>query len=505
MRVVRCTLYVVRYTLLVTRCMLLVAHCTLRVVRCSLRIVSCTLRIVRCTLYATHCALYVARCTLYVVRCTLYRFSWKLYLFGAGIVMDNITVWEDYYGILQVHYRAEPEIICTAYKRLSKRYHPDINRGRYAEEMMKKINIAYDTLIDEKKRAEYNREWNRRNEKGRYSQSFAGAFRSRPNTRNEDACEQIERYFRMISLGDYKAAYQCISKADKGNIKVSDFLRWQTAVGKVVELGDVRAEIFKVFANKQLGKKKYNEVIEFSVQLREKDLRKNSYKEYTTLRSMVFEDGCWRIYLGYTSVKPLIAKFEEGRELNVDVDAAIDSWLTLKSKQDSLTMLPNISGFTELAAKEVTRSKRYNNTFSLLAFEAVHKGGVEKDPSKNESIAVLASDVLRGGLRDTDILCRWNDTKFIALLTETDITAANRAANRICRAFNREALKINKRDDYYAIYAGVCQFDFVSIESTIKKCGANLAFAKKSGRVKAVTGIYSRLRGFRFARRIAMN
>lgn len=36
---------------------------------------------------------------------------------------------EDYYRILQVHYLAEPEIIESAYKRLAKKYHPDVNKN----------------------------------------------------------------------------------------------------------------------------------------------------------------------------------------------------------------------------------------------------------------------------------------------------------------------------------------------------------------------------------------
>ena len=34
--------------------------------------------------------------------------------------------WKDYYKILQVHSSAEPEIIEAAYKRLVKKYHPEM-------------------------------------------------------------------------------------------------------------------------------------------------------------------------------------------------------------------------------------------------------------------------------------------------------------------------------------------------------------------------------------------
>lgn len=42
----------------------------------------------------------------------------------------------DYYKILQVHNLAEPEIIESAYKRLARKYHPDVNPNADADEMM---------------------------------------------------------------------------------------------------------------------------------------------------------------------------------------------------------------------------------------------------------------------------------------------------------------------------------------------------------------------------------
>jgi DnaJ-class molecular chaperone len=55
--------------------------------------------------------------------------------------------WEDYYRILQVDFLAESGIIESAYKNLAKKYHPDINKAPVSVEIMKKINIAYETYI----------------------------------------------------------------------------------------------------------------------------------------------------------------------------------------------------------------------------------------------------------------------------------------------------------------------------------------------------------------------
>jgi preprotein translocase subunit Sec63 len=61
----------------------------------------------------------------------------------------------DYYGILQVHPRAEKEVIDAAYRRLAAKYHPDVSHASDAEERMKQINTAYEVLSDPASRAAY--------------------------------------------------------------------------------------------------------------------------------------------------------------------------------------------------------------------------------------------------------------------------------------------------------------------------------------------------------------
>ncbi|MFQ6096344.1 MAG: J domain-containing protein, partial [Armatimonadota bacterium] len=64
----------------------------------------------------------------------------------------------DYYEILQVHERAIPEIIEKAYRVLARKYHPDVQppeKKEAAERMMVELNVAYQTLSDARKRADY--------------------------------------------------------------------------------------------------------------------------------------------------------------------------------------------------------------------------------------------------------------------------------------------------------------------------------------------------------------
>lgn len=59
------------------------------------------------------------------------------------------------YETLDVSADASAEEIKKAYRRLARKYHPDINKDAGAEEKFKEINAAYEILSDEQKRRQY--------------------------------------------------------------------------------------------------------------------------------------------------------------------------------------------------------------------------------------------------------------------------------------------------------------------------------------------------------------
>jgi len=64
----------------------------------------------------------------------------------------------DPYKILQVDPEAEDEVIEAAYKRLARKYHPDVAAGPDAQERMVQINQAWEMLQDPVRRAAVDRE-----------------------------------------------------------------------------------------------------------------------------------------------------------------------------------------------------------------------------------------------------------------------------------------------------------------------------------------------------------
>ncbi len=81
--------------------------------------------------------------------------------------------YKDYYKILGVDRSADDKTIKQAYRRLARKYHPDVAKTKGTAERFKEINEAYEVLSDPAKRQRYDSlgpDWQR------YAQAGAGPF-----------------------------------------------------------------------------------------------------------------------------------------------------------------------------------------------------------------------------------------------------------------------------------------------------------------------------------------
>jgi curved DNA-binding protein len=79
--------------------------------------------------------------------------------------------YRDYYEVLGVPKDADEKAIKAAFRRLARKYHPDVNPNKAeAERKFKEINEAYEVLSDKEKRGKYDRfgaDWQRAQQAGR--------------------------------------------------------------------------------------------------------------------------------------------------------------------------------------------------------------------------------------------------------------------------------------------------------------------------------------------------
>ena len=68
---------------------------------------------------------------------------------------------KDYYKLLEVDRTATADDIKSAYRKMARKYHPDVSKEPQAEARFKEIGEAYEVLQDPEKRAAYDQLGNR--------------------------------------------------------------------------------------------------------------------------------------------------------------------------------------------------------------------------------------------------------------------------------------------------------------------------------------------------------
>src|SRR5215831_12932997 len=82
-----------------------------------------------------------------------YKSSATLFRVERGADHRMAVEFKDYYRILGVDRNADDKTIKSAYRKLARKYHPDVNKGQDAR--FKEINEAYEVLSDPEKRRRY--------------------------------------------------------------------------------------------------------------------------------------------------------------------------------------------------------------------------------------------------------------------------------------------------------------------------------------------------------------
>jgi len=147
--------------------------------------------------------------------------------------MDTFT---DYYTVLGVKPDAPASTIKAAFKKLALQYHPDIYKGEDAQERMRILLLAYQTLIDPASRKTYDAHRSEyfldapgsvSSRRGLRYHSGVGpaAFRSRPSEVSPSARRDRQRHYDFPALHDESPA----------RVDLGDFI-YDLSAGEVQEL-----------------------------------------------------------------------------------------------------------------------------------------------------------------------------------------------------------------------------------------------------------------------------
>ena len=92
---------------------------------------------------------------------------------------------KDYYAIMGVKPTDDLKTIKTAYRRLARKYHPDVSKESDAEARFKEVAEAWEVLSDEQRRAEYATLWAHRNDP-QFQQRQSGQGQQQHNYSQQD-------------------------------------------------------------------------------------------------------------------------------------------------------------------------------------------------------------------------------------------------------------------------------------------------------------------------------
>jgi len=346
--------------------------------------------------------------------------------------------WEDYYKIIQVHHLADTEVIESAYRKLSKRYHPDLNNNPEAFEEMLRINRAYNVLRNPAARKDYYLRWVEKNCLKKQNLAWKREQRGE-NLILDPSGGIIDKYFNYLYRLEYEAAYELISEKDKEKITLKDFLAWQRRVAEIFALKKFACSISNVYRSRDPELRDFELIAEFKVEVVEENQLLDRIEEDSLSKLVVFEKGEWRVYLGYQNISRLISRFEDLAKLK-HIKLLGRSEGIVQGKIDRISGLLSFSAFMEIAEQEQQRHNRYGNTFSLLLCELPRKDRKEKRAPEMRIIG----DLIRDNIRKIDFACRWKAGKFLILLPETDEKAAKRVSKKL--KSSRPDLRINIRE-----------------------------------------------------------
>ena len=347
--------------------------------------------------------------------------------------------WEDYYKILQVHFMAETEVIESAYKRLSKKYHPDVNKSANAEEMMKLINKAYEVLGNPASKKQYFIRW---------MQKFSGlnsAYKGHNAANQTDFSIQLIEsvlleYMELISKQRFDLAFELISEKDKKNLSKKDFIKWQAVVSEVFELISYECFVDKIYSDIKIKNCFFETVVDFRVRVIEINHVMGRFEKDEFSKSVVFENSVWRIFLGYKDLSSVISKFDDLANLKKQkLENKKES--RKQSNIDFASGLLDIKSFTEKAENEQTRHNRYGNIFSIILCKI---DDCDKWSEIRYNTIRQVGEIIKSSLRSLDFSCRWKGKKFIILLPETNSASSKKVA---CKIQKKICQIINKQDE----------------------------------------------------------
>ena len=170
-------------------------------------------------------------------------------------------------------------------------------------------------------------------------------------------------------------------------------------------------------------------------------------------------------------------------------NAKMYSFMEKRAKVDSLTGLYNHRYLQEQLEKEIVRSERYkeNLSFMIMDIDFFKKVNDTYGHPAGDLILKKVSELIKAGLRQTDIASRYGGEEFAAILLKSDLNKACQIAERIRNSVENYNFIISGNAKVnVTISGGIANYpsNTDNKKTLIEKADKALYYAKKTGRNK---------------------
>ncbi len=178
---------------------------------------------------------------------------------------------------------------------------------------------------------------------------------------------------------------------------------------------------------------------------------------------------------------------ERTEDLAVELQKANEKLRELATR-DGLTGLHNHRHFQEVMVNEIGRSVRYKKPLTLLLLDIDHFKRVndEYGHPAGDKVLVTVSDIMRGAVRESDLVARYGGEEFSILLPETNLNGGTILAERLRRAIEGTAIDVEGHMVKVTISIGITTYNLASGHSGkakfIQSADRGLYLSKESGR-----------------------
>ena len=323
------------------------------------------------------------------------------------------------YKILGVSAGASIADVSNSYRRLCRIYHPDISDDPESEEFMKTINMAYSVLREKLKREAALREriqYVRQTRRHSAYEQRAQTAASRKENKEAEALSSavLNSYFKAIKDFDYTAAYEYLCSFDKRKATPEVFIEWRNSVSRLFPIQKFSVMSGSIEAAIPQHDGTFMRARKFRVMVTEEDTENNKTRSGEVEKYVVFEDGKWKIFLGYRNIGELTRSFDKQfREAKQrDMSKRWDEYYS--GLYPEYNML-SLAGLRNAVSREIYRQSRYGGNLTLAVMSIKTS---ELQSQGQEHLQRIAAKTICAVLRETDTPAYVGNGVFALLLVE---------------------------------------------------------------------------------------